>query len=440
MLTTVDTGKSCKIPTAQNVTKNNTDLPVPNQLITNETETITRGKIQGKNREQPFYPDPIYRPPPRTPDNLRPNHPESELDTKPKIDIKFEENSPHQEGIISEFYQRSNKSYFQEPSDLERLVNTHNLGQKFLPKQADIDKILKLIQKKVLKGMHLLIMVKEIQAGYLSFSYFKDVYLYLAQNRLPTSKATIRKVETLAEKYILLDSLLFKITSTPEKEMAVLAIPKAYVDNIISLYYCSLFAGHQGVIKTYLTISNKFVIPNLIHYLRSYVKGCHICQLTRKEKPPTRQLQARINLNYRPLSRLSMDLKVTPKSGKGHKFISCIIDEVTNYLILAPIYQSKVEEIDEALIELVTTKCCIPDCIVMDQNSALMSSLMNYLFNKFDIKIKTVAPLNHQSLQAEHGIKSLSTILTKHLTNLGQMWPKYLSLATFVCNTFNSPN
>ena len=31
-------------------------------------------------------------------------------------------------------------------------------------------------------------------------------------------------------------------------------------------------------------------------------------------------------------------------------------------------------------------------------------------------------------------------ILTKHLTNLGQMWPKYLSLATFAYNTFNSPN
>ena len=43
-------------------------------------------------------------------------------------------------------------------------------------------------------------------------------------------------------------------------------------------------------------------------------------------------------------------------------------------------------------------------------------------------------------MQAEHGIKSLSTILTKHLTNLGQMWPKYLSLATFAYNTFNTPH
>ena len=111
-----------------------------------------------------------------------------------------------------------------------------------------------------------------------------------------------------------------------------------------------------------------------------------------------------------------------------------------NYLITVPIYQSKAEEIGEALIEHVVTKYCVPDCIIMDQDSAFMSSLMNYLFNKFNIKIKTVAPYNHQSLQAEHGIKSLSTILTKHLTNLGQMWLKYLSLATFTYNTFNSLN
>ena len=75
-----------------------------------------------------------------------------------------------------------------------------------MPKQADIDKILKVIQREALKGMHLSVMVKEIQAGYLSNSYFKDIYLYLSQNRLPSSKAAIRKVETLSEKYILLHS------------------------------------------------------------------------------------------------------------------------------------------------------------------------------------------------------------------------------------------
>ena len=47
-------------------------------------------------------------------------------------------------------------------------------------------------------------MIKDIQAGYLVSSYFKDIYLYLAQNKLPSNKSAIKKIEVLAEKYILL--------------------------------------------------------------------------------------------------------------------------------------------------------------------------------------------------------------------------------------------
>ena len=135
-----------------------------------------------------------------------------------------------------------------------------------------------------------------------------------------------------------------------------------------------------------------------------------------------------------------MGLKVMPRSYRGHKFILCIIDEVTNYLITVPIHQAKSEEVGEAPTENVIPKYCVPEYIIMDQDSAFMSSLMMYLLNKFNIKIRTVAPFNQQSLQAEHVIKFLLTIVTKHLTNLGQIWPKYLPLATFVYNTFNTPN
>ena len=88
----------------------------------------------------------IYRPPPRPPEKLWPERPENKSVTKPKIDVEFQENSLHQEGIISEFYQRPDKSYLQQPKDLENSVNTGNLVQKYLPKQTDIDEILKIIQ------------------------------------------------------------------------------------------------------------------------------------------------------------------------------------------------------------------------------------------------------------------------------------------------------
>ena len=107
-----------------------------------------------------------------------------------------------------------------------------------------------------------------------------------------------------------------------------------------------------------------------------------------------------------------MDLRIIPKPHQGHKFILCITDEITNYLIIVPIHLSRSEEISNALIDNIISNHCTPFYIIMDQDSAFMSSLINYLLKKCDMKIKTVAPYNHQSLQADHGIKSLYTILT----------------------------
>ena len=55
----------------------------------------------------------------------------------------------------------------------------------------------------MLKGTHLPVTIKEIQAGYLTSPYFKDLYLHLTQNRLPSFKNAIDKVEVLAERYIM---------------------------------------------------------------------------------------------------------------------------------------------------------------------------------------------------------------------------------------------
>ena len=62
--------------------------------------------------------------------------------------MDFEEISPYLEGVISETYQRPDKSYFQEPPELQGLVSTGKLVQNVLSKQSDIDKICKNNTKK----------------------------------------------------------------------------------------------------------------------------------------------------------------------------------------------------------------------------------------------------------------------------------------------------
>ena len=95
--------------------------------------------------------------------------------------------------MTNKTYQTEYDTFFQEPKELGDFINKEYFVHKYLPRQMDIDKILEMIHRKVLKGMHLPIEIQVIQAGYLCSSYFKDLYLYLSQNKFPSSKPAIRK-------------------------------------------------------------------------------------------------------------------------------------------------------------------------------------------------------------------------------------------------------
>ena len=205
-------------------------------------------KIQHRP-SQPYH-DLYTRPPPRPHDVTDPLDSQKDLldnDLDRKAEIA--ENSPFQKGIISEIYERPDTSYIQELHELKDLIDTTKLIQKFLPKQMNIVKILDIIKRKVLKGTHLPLTIKEIQAGYLSSPYLKDLYLFLSQNKLLSKGSSIKKVKTLAECFIPLNSLIFKLVTMPDKEAAVLVIPGICIDKIIALYHASLFTGHQGIVK-----------------------------------------------------------------------------------------------------------------------------------------------------------------------------------------------
>ena len=97
-------------------------IPIPDYAIPSvkpkgdtSRKVIERKIIQDVSKDIPIYPDPVYRPPPKP---VRTSIPEilgSLLDIDPELNSDFEENSPFQEGVISEMYQRPDKSYFQEP-------------------------------------------------------------------------------------------------------------------------------------------------------------------------------------------------------------------------------------------------------------------------------------------------------------------------------------
>ena len=70
--------------------------------------------------------------------------------------------------------------------------------------------------------------------------------------------------------------------------------------------------------------------------------------------------------------------------------------------------------------------------IICDLDPAFTSSLMEAFLQNLNIKMITVSVTNHKSLLTEHGIKTLSNLLVKHLS---EVWSWYRIFLLPCCAT-----
>ena len=238
---------------------------------------------------------------------------------------------------------------------------------------------------------------------------------------------------------MMLDGLLFKLLQGRKEEPSpVLCIPTSKVHILMEYYHSSALAGHTGIGKTYMTISQRFYCPNLADQLRAYITGCHVCQLFKKGKQFDRPFQNRVNLNVPAMTRISMDMKEMPPS-YGYTHILVILCEVSNFMVALPLHSTRTQTILEAFQKGYMAYFGPPSHIVCDQDSAFTSTLMEAFTEKLGINMIMVSTTNHKSLLAEHGIKSLSNILVKHLSDLWS-WYNCLPYAMLCYNAYSTPN
>ena len=132
----------------------------------------------------------------------------------------------------------------------------------------------------------------------------------------------------MSESYILLDTLLFKIMhdKAQDEYTTVLCIPTSKVDMILEQYHASFKGSHTGITKCYMMINQRYYISNLAHQIRTYITGCHVCQLLKACPRFNRPHQRWININVPALAKISMDVKYMPKvyAGKNVEGNTCI--------------------------------------------------------------------------------------------------------------------
>ena len=328
------------------------------------------------------------------------------------------------------------------PPTLSEETKGKSVLAKNLPKQTDIDRLLAVLNRKIFTRSRFSDGLKDLEAAYTQSTCFKDIYEYLRYNKLPSNPRKAHQTQINANNHFLLGTLLCKLTPNKIGELnPVLCVPPSKMDMVLDHYHSSLLGGHQGMNKTLMTLQERFFCPRLGDIVRSYIVSCHVCQRFKNSKRFDRPfLQRKYDINQGNMTSISMDIKHMPGSSSGYNFILVMLCEISNFMVTAPIVTATSPEICKILQDHLICVFGTPVKLICDQDPAFMSHLTQTMLLSYGVKLITVSPTNHKSLLAEHGIKSLSNILIKHLTGLVLDWDIYCKPAMLVYNSYASPN
>ena len=320
---------------------------------------------------------------------------------------------------------------------IDKLVTRH------IPKQQELDKIMKKIQKKIIHDYNLPLDANKLRILQETDPYFKPIYDYLAHDILPSKAKSARSIRLQSEQYILCNGLLFRLcinenANKLDRSTLQLVVPETIVDTIISKYHDNLLSNHQGVMRTYLTIRKTFYFRNMFQRISNYVQACLRCQQFRGKTDKLRQYFPRIPDSYRPFDRLSMDFKTMPTSVSGFKHLMVLCDEITRFVICVPLKTIDAQTICEALIQKVVALFGPPSLLITDAATSLTGKLLDLLCKTLGIEHKTVSVCNHGSLQVERHIRTLSNFLKVNLNQFGNDWVRFVPTVCYAYNSFSS--
>ena len=314
--------------------------------------------------------------------------------------------------------------------------------RRHIPLQLEIDNALTELRTKVLRQLVINFETADLIREYDRSVWFKDIYAYIARDKLPGNVQTQRRVLGEASKFIVVNKLLFKLDRIKDgktwKLHPVLVIPEKFEMNLFHMYHNSLFACHQGLWKTFLTMKDKFFISNLFAKLRNYIEACHTCLRAKPKQNRNRPYFGYIPKDYIPLEHLAVDIKYMPEGFNGFKYIILATCEQTNFVFAIPSKERTARAIADALIHRIFTITGPPQFLSVDMDKALTGAVIMTLLNSMNCIMQIISPWNHGSSKAERQIQTIGNMITKQLTGKGTTWPLYASVATYAMNTFAS--
>ena len=249
---------------------------------------------------------------------------------------------------------------------------------------------------------------------------------YLEKGMLPEDKQLINKVIAQAPMFTLVNQILYFVDAK-QNNLKRVVVPPHLRQQLMSEYHSSVMSGHFSGVRLYNTLCKCWYWEGMYTDCLNHGKTCPQCAVargtTRKTIPPLKPI---------PVSRIfqivGVDIMELPKTQSGNRYVVVFQDFLSKWPMVFPVADQKASTLVKLLVEEVIPFMGVPEALLSDQGTNLLSTLMLDVCEKLGIqKLNTTAYHPQCNGLVERFNRTLKTMLRKQAATYGTQWDKFLA-------------
>lgn len=190
-------------------------------------------------------------------------------------------------------------------------------------------------------------------------------------------------------------------------------------------------AGHGGVNKTLFRVQAKYYWPDMVADIANFVRKCSICAKSKPEQKAPAGFASARKVVTRPWEAIAIDIVgPLPKSSRGNRFILCVLDTFSKFLVTFAMRNATASKVCELLEERIFLMFGAPKTIICDNGVQFISKQFRKLSDEYGTTLAFNANYHPQANPVERYNRTLKTMLRCYVFENHQHWDKLLPKVT----------
>ena len=241
---------------------------------------------------------------------------------------------------------------------------------------------------------------------------------FLETGNLPDDMSLSRKIAAQALQFSVVDGILYFVKSN--KKQAV--VPVQLRQKLLQETHGGILAGHFSANRSFHTLSRHWWWDTMYKDCVDYCKSCVQCAMVKGtgkvQRPPLHPIPVQ-----RPFQNLGVDIMELLVTQQGNQYVIVFQDFLTKWPLVYPAPDQKSIRIAKLLAEEVLPMFGVPEALLSDRDTNLLSHLMKDVCELLGItKLNTTAYHPACNGIVERLNRTLKATLRKHAAKFGTQW------------------